>query len=251
MDKILPEQRRMLGNFELIDLDEATVKGLREQVDVKVPVDLHWTWGYASEVEELRRLYEKGKKGQWDAQTDLDWSIPVSKDDWLLNIEGSLMANVVKLSGGDEATQKAAMFDEIGYQISQLLHGEQAALPVLMAISRALIRPSRKHWATRLKNSCRGPFWTLSTQTIVKQQSENCRNSRRGWIRPISRIGTDATTGPTNGLPGGRLRRVARSPFCTPWLVTSRNESRPNSIFRKLRKRPSPQTGPRAPFWLI
>ena len=129
MSKILSEQRRMLGDFELVDFaDESVVEGLRKQVDVKVPVDLHWTWGYASEVEELRKLYEKGKKGQWDAQTDLDWSIPVTNDDWLLNVEGSLMANVVKLSGGDEATQKAAMFDEVGYQISQLLHGEQAAL---------------------------------------------------------------------------------------------------------------------------
>ena len=129
MEKILPDHRRMLGAFEILDFnDEKTVEGMRQQVDVKVPVDLHWTWGYASEAEDLRRLYEKGKVGQWDAQTDLDWSIPVTKDDWMLDIEASLMANIVKLSGGDEATQKAAMFDEVGYQISQLLHGEQAAL---------------------------------------------------------------------------------------------------------------------------
>lgn len=129
MDKILPEYRRMLGNFEILDFeDEAIVEGLRSQIDFDVPVDLHWTWGYTSEIEELRRLYEKGKAGQWNAQTDLDWAIPVSNDDWTLSVEASVLANVVKLTGGNEAAQKAAMFDEVGYQISQLLHGEQAAL---------------------------------------------------------------------------------------------------------------------------
>lgn len=129
MDKILAEHRRAVGDFEVLDIiDETVVEGLRQQLDIDVPVDLHWTWQYASEMEELRRLYEKGKTGQWNAQTDLDWEIPVTPDDWTLDIETSMLANVVKLTGGDEATQKAAMFDELGYLISQLLHGEQAAL---------------------------------------------------------------------------------------------------------------------------
>ena len=93
-----------------------------------MPLSVNWTWEYGSEVEELRRLYEKGKVSQWNAETDLDWSLPVSKDDWVLNPQASLMAQACALMGKDEATQKAAAFDELAYSISQLLHGEQAAL---------------------------------------------------------------------------------------------------------------------------
>ena len=53
----------MLGDFEIIDFtDEKTVEGMRSQLDIDVPVDLHWTWQYKSEAEDLRRLYEKGRK---------------------------------------------------------------------------------------------------------------------------------------------------------------------------------------------
>ncbi len=148
MAKILAEHRRWLSDFEVVDfLDEQTVLGMRQQLDIDVPVDLHWTWQYASQMEEMRRLYEKGKTGQWDAQTDLDWSIPVSKDDWMLRIEASLMANVVKMAGADEATQKAAMFDEIGYQLSQLLHGEQAALQLCGQLTNICTEMDQKFYA--------------------------------------------------------------------------------------------------------
>ena len=57
MEKLLSEYRRPLGDFDLIDFeDEAVIEGVRSRVDVDVPVDLHWTWSYGSEVEELRRL---------------------------------------------------------------------------------------------------------------------------------------------------------------------------------------------------
>ena len=47
MDKILSEQRKDLGGFEVIDFeDEAVVQGVRSRVDVDVPVELHWTWSY-------------------------------------------------------------------------------------------------------------------------------------------------------------------------------------------------------------
>ncbi len=129
MEKLLAEHRRPIGGFEVIDFqDEAVVAGMRSRVDVDVPVDLHWTWSYDTEVAELRNLYEKGKAGQWNAQTDLDWSTPTERSEWMLDPEGSMLANVVKLTGGSEAAQKEATHDELTYVISQLLHGEQAAL---------------------------------------------------------------------------------------------------------------------------
>jgi len=129
MGKILAPYRRQIGDFELVDMvDEAEIARLRDRIEIAAPVDVNWTWEYGSEVAELRRLYEKGKVGQWNAETDLAWDAPVSRDEWVLKPEGSLLAQVCKLMGKDEATQKAAAFDELACVLSQLLHGEQAAL---------------------------------------------------------------------------------------------------------------------------
>lgn len=130
METILKEHRRQIGNFEVVDvIDEKQIAGLRQKLDVDVPLELHWTWEYGSEVEELRALYERGKKGQWNAEEDIDWSIPLPRDEWFVPpIGASLMASLLTEMGRDEATCKEAAWDEFSHLISQLLHGEQAAL---------------------------------------------------------------------------------------------------------------------------
>jgi hypothetical protein len=148
MEKLLSEYRRPLGDFDLVDFkDQAVIEGVRSRVDVDVEVDLHWTWSYGSEMEELRRLYEKGKGGQWNAQTDLDWSTPIDRSDWLLAPEGSLLANVVKMTGGSVAAQKEATHDELTYVISQLLHGEQAALQLCGQLTNVCTEMDQKFYA--------------------------------------------------------------------------------------------------------
>ena len=148
MDKILADHRRQIGNFEVIDwVDEGELSQLREKLDIDCPVELNWTWEYGSEVEELRALYEKGKRGQWNAAEDVDWSAPVSKDEWVLNPEASMLANVCKLMGKDEATQKAAAFDELAFTVSQLLHGEQAALQLCGQLTNLCDKLDQKYYA--------------------------------------------------------------------------------------------------------
>ena len=129
MKKLLEEHRKRFGDFEAVDfVDTDEIERLRSQLQVDAPLSLNWSWNYGSEVEELRNLYEKGKVNQWNAELDLDWSTPVSKDDWVIAPEASMLAQMCKLMGKDEATQKAAAFDEVNHVLSQLLHGEQAAL---------------------------------------------------------------------------------------------------------------------------
>lgn len=131
MKKLVEDHRKQLGNFEIIDwVDETAIADMRARTQVDAPLEVNWTWEYGSEAEELRNLYEKGKAGQWNAETDLDWDIPVSKDDWVIGPEVSLLAQLCKEMGHDEATQKAAAFDELNYSLSQLLHGEQGALQI-------------------------------------------------------------------------------------------------------------------------
>lgn len=132
MTKRLAAYRRTLGDFEVVDFtDETPVKALRQELSVSAPTEVRWNaWDYGSQVAELRRLYEKGKSAQWNASTDVDWSIRVSKDEWIGSPENSILASICKLMGLPEATQKAALFDEVGWLLSQLLHGEQAALQI-------------------------------------------------------------------------------------------------------------------------
>ena len=148
MEKILAEHRRRLGNFELVDIDEARIAALRSQIDVDVPVDLHWTWNYASEVAELRALYERGKRGQWNAEADVDWSIPFPRDEWFLPRDGlQILPSVLASVGADDATCRAAAFDEFAWTLSQLLHGEQAALQLCGQLTNACPTLDAKFYA--------------------------------------------------------------------------------------------------------
>ena len=148
MKKLLEEHRKKFGEFEVIDfVDEKDIENLRQRIDITTPTQVHWTWEYGSEVQELRSLYEKGKVNQWNAETDLDWDTPVSKDEWVLTPEASMMAQAVKLSGGDEATQKAAAFDELAFSLSQLLHGEQAALQLCGQLTNVCDKMDQKWYA--------------------------------------------------------------------------------------------------------
>ena len=138
-DKILAEQRRMLGDFEIVEfVDEAKVERLRKQIDVDVPLDLQWTWEYGNEIEELRDLYEKSKKGQWNAESDIDWAHPFPRDEWFLPRTGALlMPSILTEMGADEATCREAAWAEFSHLISQLLHGEQAALQLCGQLTNA------------------------------------------------------------------------------------------------------------------
>jgi hypothetical protein len=148
MDKLMQEHRKLFGDFEVIDfVDPADTQKLRDEIDVDCPMELHWTWNYGSEVAELRNLYEKGKVNQWNAETDLDWDAPVSKDEWIVSPEASLLAQITKMMGKDEATQKAAAFDEINYLLSQLLHGEQAALQLCGQLTNVCDKLDEKSYA--------------------------------------------------------------------------------------------------------
>ena len=105
MIKFLPEHRKQIGSFEVVEVaDEREAARLRAHVNEDVSIAVNWTWEYGSEVAELRSLYEKGKTAQWNAETDLDWSIPVTPNDWVLAPEGSLLAQIfVSVSGGCNA----------------------------------------------------------------------------------------------------------------------------------------------------
>jgi len=121
-------QRRLIAGIEQIDYQPQQIDALRSQVDVHAPNELHWQWSYVSEITELRNLYEKGKSAQWNAETDLDWKTPMPDGEFAIAPNKSLMAVLLDMMGMDEKAKLAGQREELAWMLSQLLHGEQAAL---------------------------------------------------------------------------------------------------------------------------
>jgi hypothetical protein len=151
MSKLLADHRRMVGDFEIVDIvDEDEVAAIRSHLDVPCPTAIRWNhWEYGSELAELRALYDKGKQGQWDALTELDWDAPLSKDEWIGHPEASILAGTCRFLGKDEATQRAALFDEVNYVLSQILHGEQAALQLCGQLTNLCATTDEKLYAAQ------------------------------------------------------------------------------------------------------
>lgn len=148
-ERLLRDHRRQLGDFEAVEfVDEGEIKRLRGKLDIDVPLDLHWSWEYGSEVEELRNLYERGKRGQWNAETDVDWTAAFPRDEWFLPREGALLLpTILTIMGADEETCREAAFEEFTHLLSQLLHGEQAALQLCGQLTNACPTMDAKFYA--------------------------------------------------------------------------------------------------------
>jgi len=127
-DRFLEDHRRPVAGYDRISFDEGEIAALRARIDLDTPLRVHWEWDYVHEIETLRALYERGKKAQWNTETDIDWTVPIPEDAWVMPAEQSILGPILDLMGADEATRMRAGRDELGHGLSQLLHGEQAAL---------------------------------------------------------------------------------------------------------------------------
>ena len=88
-----------------------------------------FTWDYDAKNEDLLRLYAKGKQQQWDAESRIDWSLPVDPEDPM-----QMDDSVVPLFGTplwnrlSEAKHRELRYHSQVFNLSQFLHGEQGAL---------------------------------------------------------------------------------------------------------------------------
>jgi hypothetical protein len=100
--------------------------------EVGTTFDSLFTWDYEKgQRTQLNKLYEKAKTSQWNAETDIDWSIggqidaardPTSP----LNVMGSTNEGpFAKLTAEERATLGHA---SMAWTLSQFMHGEQGAL---------------------------------------------------------------------------------------------------------------------------
>jgi len=122
-----------------------------ERVSMGLPAS--FVWDYDARRPRLGRLYEKSKVSQWNAATDVDWSIEVDPG---FEPEIEQFANV-DWEGGPISTalgvrDDPAMMHEIvaqnhGWLISQFMHGEQGALVATAKICAAAESIDDKYYA--------------------------------------------------------------------------------------------------------
>ena len=132
----------MIGREDVNDL-EAILSISNSDVDeivhtVRAEADALFTWDYSRSRPALIKLYEKAKTSQWNAETDLDWSIEVDQ-------AAVALANQVQMNGtevfGENVELKGTVFStwtedqwiQLGiemqnWSLSQFMHGEQGAL---------------------------------------------------------------------------------------------------------------------------
>ena len=99
--------------------------------------DALFTWDYAKGARpQLERLYEKAKTSQWNAQTDLDWTIEVdpyeafsvfSESNFTPEFEPDRSRRLPTDSWGDAEWREFSL-ESFKWRMSQFLHGEQGAL---------------------------------------------------------------------------------------------------------------------------
>jgi hypothetical protein len=138
------QMEALIGRADIDDLDailsvvNTDTASLLHQV--KDNADAIFTWDYEKGARPaLDKLYEKAKKSQWNASTDLDWSIEVDQ-------EAVVVANFMQTNGdgaelGAEWAGSDTVFAKWGekewmqlgvemqnWTLSQFMHGEQGAL---------------------------------------------------------------------------------------------------------------------------
>tara|TARA_B100001057_G_scaffold289915_1_gene289938 strand:- start:4353 stop:5492 length:1140 start_codon:yes stop_codon:yes gene_type:complete len=93
------------------------------------PLVGHYNWDYTDADTRIKKLYELGKKLNWDGSIDLDWSKGIKKG--VAPVKAELLARMDgPLAALPEEERIEYMWHDTAWQLSQFLHGEQGALLV-------------------------------------------------------------------------------------------------------------------------
>ncbi len=97
----------------------------------RTPLTGSYTWSYEEADRRIRKLYRLGKDRNWNAETDIDWSKPISRT------ENPIRDGVDNPFAGWDSYDRMSEAEEIefawhqqSWMLSQFLHGEQGALLV-------------------------------------------------------------------------------------------------------------------------
>jgi hypothetical protein len=163
MTEIREQQMRTeetIGRSEVDDL-EGIVAVVNTDSDalthsVRSDYETIFTWDYEKgRRPKLDKLYEKAKKAQWNAQTDLPWETEVDQETMLTanSLTGGGLNAGIDLSGTSLARwgeKEWTQFDieSQNWMLSQFLHGEQGALVCTAKIVESVPWMDAKYYAS-------------------------------------------------------------------------------------------------------
>ncbi|MCB9645946.1 MAG: ferritin-like domain-containing protein [Deltaproteobacteria bacterium] len=102
-----------------------------EITEIPTAYTARFDWAYHRDQPELASLYSKAKASQWNAETDLDWSIEVDPhhpERTLIMDEILPLEQVPAYRGLPRRQQQVQKHGLLSWMLSQFLHGEQGAL---------------------------------------------------------------------------------------------------------------------------
>lgn len=122
--------------------------GSLEQVGGGAPTAFNWN--YRLDHEQLVALYEKSKKLQWNASTDIDWSIDVDPERRPPGFSAEIFNQVTKPPRPfDEKALTEFGRHRTAWMLSQFMHGEQGALVATAALANAVPDLDAKFYASQ------------------------------------------------------------------------------------------------------
>ncbi|MBX3261861.1 MAG: ferritin-like domain-containing protein [Labilithrix sp.] len=104
--------------------------------------EAHFDWTYPADNPEMRKLYERAKKGQWNSDSTLAWSTSVDPYDPARPLlpDGFLDFDALEARGPKlDARERARLVHSVAsWMLSQFLHGEQGALFAAAQVTEAV-----------------------------------------------------------------------------------------------------------------
>ena len=128
--KLVNNQPQEVTNYLEIDPKEQDAVECVNEI-FNTPLKGTYNWDYTVVDDRIKKLYELGKKLNWNVSDDLDWSQTHPKNEFLVNQDFRLVPD--EIVGLDDLTmeQKLEMDrHQVSWNLSQFLHGEQGALLV-------------------------------------------------------------------------------------------------------------------------
>ena len=109
--------------------------------------DTSYVWNYGSVKEGLRDLYEKAKRDQWNATTQLPWDADVDPESDILPVGMNPLEGWAPYEKLDEKERRRLLHAQLALQLSQFLHGEQGALIIASQLTAAVPWIDAKYYA--------------------------------------------------------------------------------------------------------
>lgn len=94
------------------------------------PLHCQLSWQYEQENSQLARLYELAKSGCWNASTDIPWTPWSRQREFPCSRNSNPLCGFAPYEALPEEEQRALSWWQHGLEMSEILHGEQAALQI-------------------------------------------------------------------------------------------------------------------------